>query len=117
VPSLSTSLIQPEHRIARVDQRERATPEWNAECRLGRSAAGIGATARVATAAAVVAIVNAGTTAVARILQEAAVLVAFRFTAAVLDLAPTTSRKLAGLGIDHAAARGAASPAIGQAAM
>ena len=64
-----------------------------------------------------VAIVNAGRAAVARILQEAAVLVAFRFTAAVLDLAPTASRKLARLGIDHAAARGFASAVIGQAAL
>jgi hypothetical protein len=103
-------------RVARVGQRERATPEWNAECRLGRAAAGIVATARVATAAARVAVVNAARAAVARILQEAAVLVAFRFTAAILGLAPTASRKLARLGIDHAAARGAAPAAIGQAA-
>ncbi len=64
-----------------------------------------------------VAFVNAGRAAVARILQEAAVFVAFRFTAAVLDLAPTASRKLARLCIDHAAARGFASAVIGQAAL
>ena len=61
-----------------------------------------------------VALVNAGAAAVTRILQEAAVLVAFRFTAAVLDLAPTTSRESARLGIDHAAARGAAPAGVAQ---
>ena len=64
-----------------------------------------------------VALVTARTAAVARILQEAAVLVAFRFAAAVLDFATAAARVAARFGVDHAAARRAATAAIGQAAL
>jgi hypothetical protein len=65
----------------------------------------------------VIARVNARAAAVAWILQEAAVLIAFRFAAIVLDFATAAARVTARFGVDHAAARRAAAATVGQAAL
>lgn len=70
---------------------------------------------RVTAVTARIAGITAARAAVTGILEEADVLVAFRFVATVLDLAATTPRELAGLCVDHAAASAAISAAIGEA--